>query len=52
MMEENRPPGPSATARLAFPAEGRSDRPSPFVVMGSAVAETLGQDVSEAGEKV
>ena len=51
MMEENRHQRPGATARLAFPAEGRSaPPPSPFVVMGSAGAETLGQDGHELGK--
>jgi len=51
MMEGNRHPGPGATARLAFPAEGHSDRPSPPVVMGSAGAETLGEDDSKANDQ-
>jgi len=50
MMERNRPPGPSATARLAFPAEGHSAPPGSPVVMGSAGTETLGQDDHELGE--
>jgi len=51
MMEGNRHPGPSATACFPFPAESRSDRLSPPVVIGSAGEETLGRDDSEASDQ-